>query len=176
MKHLNKQCFMQLPNHDLTLEAAWPQLFVDHKGKYWDVPETLSVDLSSLVSDSGLRYHLGIHKNGGNPQAINATDSKPPLSLLPGLCAKAAFTYQKTKYLWRDGEVVEDLEEETRRVAPYDVRLQEPHAAVSGIIGNFSTLMLSLSQMRIHMFILLSKNEFIFVGRAYRLHVSVKLL
>ncbi|XP_057452055.1 protein TRIGALACTOSYLDIACYLGLYCEROL 4, chloroplastic [Lotus japonicus] len=126
----------KLPNHDLTLEAAWPQLFVDHKGKYWDVPETLSVDLSSLVSDSGLRYHLGIHKNGGNPQAINATDSKPPLSLLPGLCAKAAFTYQKTKYLWRDGEVVEDLEEETRRVAPYDVRLQEPHAAVSGIIGS----------------------------------------
>lgn len=141
---------MQLPDHDLTLEAAWPQLFVDHKGKYWDVPESLSVDLSSLVSESGLRYRFGIHKNGGNPQAVSATDGNPPLSLLPGLCAKAAFSYEKIKYFWRDKGSVEQQNEE---LFPYDVRLKEPHAAVSGMIGNFSRLMLLLLfGMRISMF------------------------
>ncbi|XP_061370531.1 protein TRIGALACTOSYLDIACYLGLYCEROL 4, chloroplastic [Gastrolobium bilobum] len=128
--------FHKLPDHDLTLEAAWPQLFVDHKGKYWDVPESLSVDLSSLVSDSGLRYHFGIHKNGGNPQAMNATDGNPPLPLLPGLCAKAAFTYEKIKYFWRDMEAEEDDERQIDKVLPYDVRLKGPHAAVSGILGS----------------------------------------
>lgn len=128
---------MQLPDHDLTLETAWPQLFVDHKGKYWDVPESISIDLSSLVSDSGLRYQIGIHKNGGNPQAVNAIDGTPPLSLLPGLCAKAALTYEKIKYFWRDKEAAEDLKQETDKVLPYDVRLTEPHAAISGIMGNF---------------------------------------
>ncbi|TKY68835.1 TRIGALACTOSYLDIACYLGLYCEROL 4 [Spatholobus suberectus] len=125
--------FHKLPDHDLTLEAAWPQLFVDHKGLYWDVPESISVDLSSLVSESGLRYRLGIHKNGGNPQAINTTDGNPPLSLLPGICAKAAFSYEKIKYLWRDKDTAEQQNEE---VFPYDVRLKEPHAAISGMIGS----------------------------------------
>ncbi|XP_045791039.1 protein TRIGALACTOSYLDIACYLGLYCEROL 4, chloroplastic-like [Trifolium pratense] len=124
--------FHELPEHDLTVEAAWPQLFVDHKGRYWDVPESISVDLSSFVSDSGLRYRFGIHKNNGNPQAINSTDSDTPLSLLPGLCAKAAFTYDKIKYFWKNKEI----EKEYKKLTPYDVRLKEPHAAVSGIIGS----------------------------------------
>lgn len=129
---------MQLPDHDLTVEAAWPQLFVDHKGKYWDVPESISVDLSSLLSNSGLRYRVGIHKNGGNPQAINATDnSNPPLSLLPGLCAKAAFSYEKIKYLWRHNDDDDDVDDFFEERTPYDLRLKEPHAAVSGIIGKF---------------------------------------
>lgn len=128
---------LQLPDHDLTLEAAWPQLFLDHKGKYWDVPESLSVDLSSLLSQHGLRYHVGIHKNGGNPQQVNATDGKPPLSLLPGLCVKAAISYEKMKYFWRDKGAVEQENEE---VVPYDVNLNEPHSAVFGVIGNFSRL------------------------------------
>lgn len=125
--------FHKLADHDLTLEAAWPQLFVDHKGKYWDVPESLSVDLSSLVSESGLRYRFGIHKNGGIPKAMNATEGNPPLSLLPGLCAKAAFSYEKTKYFWRDKG---DVEKENEEVFPYDERLKEPHAAVSGMFGS----------------------------------------
>ncbi|KAK7350517.1 hypothetical protein VNO77_09219 [Canavalia gladiata] len=123
----------KLPDHDLTLEAAWPQLFVDHKGKYWDVPGSISVDLSSLVSKSGLRYHFGLHKNSGEPQAMNTTDGNPPLSLLPGFCAKAAFSYEKIKYLWRGNEA------EGHNVSQgdsYDVCLKEPHAAISGIIGS----------------------------------------
>lgn len=128
---------MQFSDHDLTVEAAWPQLFVDHKGKYWDVPESMSVDLASLVSYSGLRYRFGIHKNNGNPQAFNATDGEPPLSLLPGLCAKAAVTYEKIKYLWRKTEIKEE-DEDLADLTPYDMRLMEPHAAISGIVGKFS--------------------------------------
>ncbi|KAI5423188.1 protein TRIGALACTOSYLDIACYLGLYCEROL 4, chloroplastic [Lathyrus oleraceus] len=128
--------FHEFSDHDLTVEAAWPQLFVDHKGKYWDVPESVSVDLSSLVSSSGLRYRFGMHKNGGNPQAFNATDSDPPLSLLPGLCAKASVTYNKIKYLWENTEIGIDDEDDKKVLTPYDVRLKEPHAAISGIIGS----------------------------------------
>jgi hypothetical protein len=134
MNNRKRQCYLQLPEHDLTVEAAWPQLFVDHKGRYWDVPESISVDLSSFVSSSGMRYRFGIHNNNGNPQAINSTDSDAPLSLLPGLCAKAAVTYDKIKYFWKNKEI----EEEYKNLTPYDVRLKEPHAAVSGIIGKFS--------------------------------------
>lgn len=131
-------CSMQFSEHDLTVEAAWPQLFVDHKGRYWDVPGSVSVDLSSLRSSSGLRYRFGIHKNGGNPQAFNATDSDPPLSLLPGLCAKASVTYDKIKYLWKKTDLEFDKDYNKDLTPPYDVRLTEPHAAISGIIGKLS--------------------------------------
>ncbi|OIW00968.1 hypothetical protein TanjilG_16217 [Lupinus angustifolius] len=131
--------YHKLPEHDLTLEAAWPQLFVDHKGKYWDVPESISLDLASVISDSGLRYHFGLHENRGNPQAVNAIDGKPPLSLLPGLCAKAAFTYEKIKHFWRDEEAAKEAEQDREpdpdKVLPYDSRLSVPHAAISGIMG-----------------------------------------
>ncbi|MED6111634.1 hypothetical protein PIB30_053984 [Stylosanthes scabra] len=132
--------YHKLPEHDLTFEAAWPQLFVDHKGKYWDVPESISADLSTVVSESGIRYHIGIHKNGGNPRAVNATDGSPPLPLLPGVCAKAAVTYEMSKDFWR--EKTEPVEEDifdwdwnNRKPTPYDSRLAEPHGAISGSMG-----------------------------------------
>ncbi|KAL1339449.1 hypothetical protein AAHE18_U037500 [Arachis hypogaea] len=129
--------YHKLPEHDLTVEAAWPQLFVDHKGKYWDVPESISADLSSLVSESGIRYHIGIHKNGGNPSSVNATDGSPPLSLLPGLCAKAAVTYEMSRDYWREktDSEEEDIWDNNKKNTPYDSRLAEPHAAISGTMG-----------------------------------------
>ncbi|XP_062000529.1 protein TRIGALACTOSYLDIACYLGLYCEROL 4, chloroplastic [Rosa rugosa] len=129
----------ELPYHDITLEAAWPELFIDHKGQYWDVPESISLDLSSLVSESGLRYRVGIHKNSGHPQAVNAVNDEAPTSLMPGLCAKAAFSYEKSRDLWRQKETQNDLMVKKDRGwfwrPSYDVRLKEPHAAVSGIFG-----------------------------------------
>ncbi|KAF9592041.1 hypothetical protein IFM89_011791 [Coptis chinensis] len=92
---------MQLPEHDITLEAAWPELFIDRNGKYWDVPESISLDMSSLISDSGLRYRFGVNKNSGHPQAVNAINGDPPLALMPGICAKAAFSYEKSSDIWR---------------------------------------------------------------------------
>ncbi|KAL0410782.1 UNVERIFIED_CONTAM: hypothetical protein Slati_3667900 [Sesamum latifolium] len=126
-----------LPDHDITLEAAWPQLFIGHKGKYWEVPESISVDCSSLISESGLRYRFGIHKNSGLPHSVDSVNAETPLALLPGVCAKAAFSYQKD--LWRRKETKEDVTIETEKGQlwrpSYDIRLREPHAAISGIIG-----------------------------------------
>ncbi|XP_057800248.1 protein TRIGALACTOSYLDIACYLGLYCEROL 4, chloroplastic [Salvia miltiorrhiza] len=133
--------FHKLPDHDITLEAAWPELFIDHKGKYWEVPESISLDCLSLVTESGLRYRFGLHKNSGSPQAVDSTntESKSPVALLPGLCAKAAFSYEKSKDLWRQKETKDDVMVETEEgqvlCLPYDVRLKDPHAAISGIIG-----------------------------------------
>ncbi|KAK6143015.1 hypothetical protein DH2020_023363 [Rehmannia glutinosa] len=129
----------KLPDHDITLEATWPELFIDHKGKYWEVPESISLDCSSLVSESGLRYRFGLHKNSGLPQAVDSINAPTPLALLPGLCAKAAFSYEKSKDLWRQKETKEDNTVETEKgqfsLPSYDIRLKEPHAAISGIIG-----------------------------------------
>lgn len=135
---------MQLPEHDITLEAAWPELFIDHKGRYWEVPESISLNCSSLVSEDGLRYRFGLHKNGGHPRAVDNITDEPPLSLMQGICGKAAFSYEKSKDFWRLKEKKEDIIIETdegRFYRPsYDIRLREPHAAVSGIIGNFTGL------------------------------------
>ncbi|KAJ8650461.1 hypothetical protein MRB53_003484 [Persea americana] len=131
--------FHQLPNHDVTLEAAWPELFVDKNGSYWDVPSSLSLDLASLVSKSGLRYRFGIHRNGGHPRALSATCGNVPLALMPGVCAKGAFSYEKSRDIWRQKEKKKDLIVKTEKgkfwQLPYDTQLGEPHAAISGIIG-----------------------------------------
>ncbi|XP_042002960.1 protein TRIGALACTOSYLDIACYLGLYCEROL 4, chloroplastic-like [Salvia splendens] len=131
--------FHKLPDHDITLEAAWPELFIDRKGKYWEVPESISLDCSSLVTESGLRYRFGLHKNSGSPQAVDSTNTESPVALLPGLCAKAAFSYEKSKDLWRQKETKDDVTVETENGQvwhpTYDVRLKDPHAAISGIIG-----------------------------------------
>ncbi|KAF5801087.1 hypothetical protein HanRHA438_Chr06g0253141 [Helianthus annuus] len=130
----------KLPNHDITLEAAWPELFVDRNNKYWEMPMSLSLDCLSLVSESGLRYRFGIHQNGGTAKAVDLVDGQPPASLTPGVCAKAAFSYEKSKDLWRKPETKEDLtlvktkRGEYRNTA-YDLRMKEPHATVSGIFG-----------------------------------------
>ncbi|CAI9102100.1 OLC1v1000309C1 [Oldenlandia corymbosa var. corymbosa] len=130
----------QLPNHDITLEAAWPELFIDKNGKYWDVPESISIDCLSLVSESGLRYRFGIHRNGGLPQPVDPSISaEPPLALKPGFCAKAAMSYEKSKDIWRQEEKEEDVVIKTPKGKyfrpAYDIRLKEPHSAISGIIG-----------------------------------------
>lgn len=131
--------YHKLPSHDITLEAAWPQLFIDHKAQYWDVPESVSLNMASLVPDSGLRYRFGIQKNGGQPESANVIDGEPPAALMPGLCAKAAFSYEQRKDMWRNKETKEDLIIKTDKGSfwrpAYDVRLREPHAAVSAIIG-----------------------------------------
>ncbi|XP_049383691.1 protein TRIGALACTOSYLDIACYLGLYCEROL 4, chloroplastic [Solanum stenotomum] len=138
-RRLRAMLFHKLPEHDVTLEAAWPELFLDHKGRYWEVPESVSLDCSSLVSEDGLRYRFGLHKNGGHPRAVDNITDEPPLSLMQGICGKAAISYEKSKDFWRIKEKKEDIIIETdkgRIYRPsYDILLREPHAAVSGIIG-----------------------------------------
>ncbi|XP_076899045.1 protein TRIGALACTOSYLDIACYLGLYCEROL 4, chloroplastic-like [Bidens hawaiensis] len=131
----------KLPYHDITLEAAWPELFVDRNGKYWEMPESISLDCLSLVSESGLRYRVGIHKNGGLVKAVDLENGQPPASLSPGVCAKAAFSYEKSKDIWRKPETKDDLVLVKReggefRNTAYDIRMKEPHATISGIFGS----------------------------------------
>ncbi|KAK9121163.1 hypothetical protein Syun_018780 [Stephania yunnanensis] len=135
--------FHKLPNHDITMDAAWPELFIDHNGGYWNVPESISLDVASLISESGLRYRFSLHKNSGTPQAHFSTKGDPPLALMPGLCAKAGFSYEKCWDIWRQRETRKDIIVETDKGQyfrpSYDIRLKEPHASVSGIIGGSCT-------------------------------------
>lgn len=131
--------FQQLPSHDITLEAAWPELFIDHKGGYWDVPESISLDMSSLVSESGFRYRFGVHKSNGHPKAVDGINDEPPLALMPGLCGKASFSYEKSKDFWRKKQSRKDvmitLDDGCILYPSYDVRLSEPHSAISATVG-----------------------------------------
>ena len=81
---------LQLPYHEITLEAAWPELFIDSEGRNWNVPQSVSLDLLSLISESGLRYRFGLHKNGGRPQAVfESIDSEAPAAR--GMCKSCFF-------------------------------------------------------------------------------------
>ncbi|PPR96670.1 hypothetical protein GOBAR_AA24004 [Gossypium barbadense] len=76
--------YHQLSYYDITLDAAWPKLFMDHKGKYWEVPESISLDMSSLPSNSGCHIIF--------------------------TCTKiAAFSYEKKMDFWRRKETKEDF-------------------------------------------------------------------
>ncbi|XP_072976415.1 protein TRIGALACTOSYLDIACYLGLYCEROL 4, chloroplastic [Typha angustifolia] len=120
----------KLPQHNLTLEAAWPALFVDKRGTYWDVPLSLAIDLASICSGSGLDYHLCLQHNSGQPKHFGVDQTNEvPTSLLPGLCAKAAFSFKKNVDFWRKKEG------KLKMVQPYDVFLSDPHVSGSGIIG-----------------------------------------
>nr|CAD1840920.1 unnamed protein product [Ananas comosus var. bracteatus] len=133
----------KLPNHDVTVEAVAPELFLDSKGTYWEVPTSLSLNISSLISDSGFRYRFGLQKNEGQPEALNSPSQDVPLSLLPGICAKAAFSIERSRDIWREKEKKKVrgrmMEKEPGWVSSYDVRLSEPHAAISGIVGGTCT-------------------------------------
>lgn len=126
---------MQLPRHDLTLEALWPGLFVDNIGNYWDVPLSVAFDLASVASNSGSSYHLCIQHNSGHPKQFSGDETREiPPSLLPGLCAKAAFSIKKDEDIWRNkgGKL--------KMVQPYDVFSSDTHVSVSGIIGKLQVL------------------------------------
>ncbi|URE36497.1 hypothetical protein MUK42_17868 [Musa troglodytarum] len=119
-----------LPHHNLTLETAWPGLFVDNNGTYWDVPLSLAIDLASISSSSGLSYHLCLQHNSGKPKHFGGdqTTQVPP-SLLPGLCVRAAASIKENWSIWRKkgGKL--------RMVQPYDAFLSDPHVTASGVIG-----------------------------------------
>ncbi|EEC70322.1 hypothetical protein OsI_01191 [Oryza sativa Indica Group] len=121
----------KLPHQNITLEASWPGLFIDKNGVYWDVPLSLSADLASVGSESGLSYHVLLQQNSGEPKCFGGGEetSDVPVALLPGLCAKAAVSIKKSIDVWRKKE------DKLKNVQPYDVFLSEPHVSFTGIIG-----------------------------------------
>lgn len=104
------------------------------------MPSSASFDVSSLISESGFRYRFGLHKNNGNPAAINSSYCDIPLSLMPGICAKASFSIEKSRDLWRESAETVSQERKSEKkpawLIPYDIQLKDPRATVSAIIGN----------------------------------------
>jgi hypothetical protein len=117
-------------NHNLTVEAASPGLFTDDSGNYWDVPVLTGIDLASVPYDSGASYRICVNHNAGSPKQFEseAANEVSP-ALLPGLCAKSAFSYKKTVDIWRS------TAPKLKMVQPYDIFLSNPHISASGIIG-----------------------------------------
>lgn len=121
---------LQFPHHNLTVEAAWPGLFVDKLGNYWDVPSSVAVDLASVASDSGASYHLCMHHNSGLPEQFGGDQSnKVPTTLLPGFSVKSAFSFKKNIDIWRSKA------QKLKMVQPFDIFLSNPQISASGIIG-----------------------------------------
>lgn len=117
-------------NHNLTVEAAWPQLFVNHLGTYWDVPFSMAIDLASVASDMGASYHFSINHNQGTPKLHEGqVTSEEPATICPGLCAKSAFALKRSIDIWRSRAP------KLKLVQPYDIFLSTPHISASGIVG-----------------------------------------
>ncbi|WVZ88131.1 hypothetical protein U9M48_034681 [Paspalum notatum var. saurae] len=121
---------LQFPHQNLTFQASWPGLFVDKNGVYWDVPLSLSADLASVGSCSGLSYHLLLQQNSGDPKCFGGFENNNvPVALLPGLCAKAAVSIKKSIDAWRKKE------DKLKNVQPYDAFLSDSHVSFTGIVG-----------------------------------------
>ncbi|XP_042394608.1 protein TRIGALACTOSYLDIACYLGLYCEROL 4, chloroplastic-like [Zingiber officinale] len=127
----------KLRGHNLTLETAWPGLFVDRSGTYWDVPLSMAIDFASVSSDSGLSYHFCLQHNSGKPKHFGGNETtRIPSSLLPGLCARAALSFKNNFFFWKkkDGKL--------KMVQPYDLLLSDPHISASGVIGTVASVSL----------------------------------
>ncbi|XP_004229046.1 protein TRIGALACTOSYLDIACYLGLYCEROL 4, chloroplastic [Solanum lycopersicum] len=119
-------------HHNLTMEAAWPGLFVDGNGSYWDVPFSLALDLASATLNSGASYHLFFNNCAGSPKQYEGQHSDelpPPAALLPGFTAKGVVSLKKNIDLWRSEASMQKM------VQPYDIFLSNPHISASWILG-----------------------------------------
>ncbi|XP_022722479.1 protein TRIGALACTOSYLDIACYLGLYCEROL 4, chloroplastic [Durio zibethinus] len=136
----------KFPHHNLTLDVAWPALFVDKEtGNYWDVPFSMALDLASLPSDSGPSYHLCLHHNHGSPKQFgDGHMAKIPISILPGFSVKGAFSYKKNVDIWRSKAP------KLKMIQPYDILLSDPHVSASGIIGAALTASFGENSVRLY--------------------------
>ncbi|XP_057467710.1 protein TRIGALACTOSYLDIACYLGLYCEROL 4, chloroplastic-like [Actinidia eriantha] len=130
-------------HHNLTVEAAWPELFVDHVGTYWDVPFSVAFDLASIASDSGGSYHFCVNHNAGPPkQHESQLTSGVPMTLLPGLSIRNAFSFKKNVDIWRSKAP------KLKMVQPFDILLSNPHISASGLLGAVLTACLGDNLVR----------------------------
>lgn len=117
----------KLEKHDIVIEAAWNDKCVDRQGRYWNVPETLSLDLVSTGSSSGLRYRIGVHHITGVSEPIGQVAATVPSGALPGTHAQAAVSIENEVCIWKD------TRHKLRK--PYNLLESHPHATASSIIG-----------------------------------------
>ncbi|KAK4835642.1 hypothetical protein QYF36_012405 [Acer negundo] len=98
-----------------------------------------NMELHGQKNAHRLKLMLYQQKNRGLPQSVNAVNGEAPAALMPGLCARAAFSYEQSKDIWRQKETKKDLIATTDMAQfwrpAYDVCLKEPCATISAIIG-----------------------------------------
>lgn len=124
----------QFPNHNLTMGAVWPGIFIDKDGTYWDVPFSMVMDLASITSDSGPSYHFCTQHTSGSPKQVGDGETmQSPVTLLPGFSLKGAFSFKKNVDIWRSKG------KKLPMVQPFDIFLSTPHVSASGIIGAVAT-------------------------------------
>ncbi|XP_048235307.1 protein TRIGALACTOSYLDIACYLGLYCEROL 4, chloroplastic isoform X2 [Ricinus communis] len=133
----------KFPNHNLTLEAVSPALFIDSSDNYWDVPFSMAIDLASLPSDSGPSYHFCMHHNAGDPKLFGGGHTLAvPAPLLPGFSFKSAFAFKKNIDIWRSKAP------KLKMVQPFDLFISNPHISASGIVGATMTAYIGDNSVR----------------------------
>lgn len=134
----------KLQHHDVYMEASWHERYVQMQGSSLDAPLSVSLDLAPHRSTSGLSYRLGVHHNCGLPQEHGSVDNvEIPWVASPGLCAKAAISFEKHIVLWKDQSHQQRWERSQKRwQKPYNFCFSRPLVLISGIIGGTFSAML----------------------------------
>ncbi|EFJ16013.1 hypothetical protein SELMODRAFT_117300 [Selaginella moellendorffii] len=122
----------KLKKHDLSLEAAWHERFMDREARYWDVPQAVSLDIASVGLSSGLYYRLGVHHSSGQSQnCCGGAGKEIPWGAMPGTCAQAAVSYGKEIDIWKE----DDAHFGRKLHKPYNLLAARPHITLSGVVG-----------------------------------------
>jgi hypothetical protein len=83
------------------MRAARNDKAVDRRGRYWNIPGMISVDLSSRGL-CGLGYRAGIYHSSGTEETSEVEDSMLPLGASGGTCARAAVYLERQIDIWKD--------------------------------------------------------------------------
>eukprot|EP00250_Pteridium_aquilinum_P013023 c21086_g1_i1 orf=89-1453(+) len=131
--HVQTSVMHKLKQHDILLEAAWNEKCVDRRGKYWNVPEMVSLDFQSHGSSSGLGYRAGVHQSSGVSSEPSGEAASPlPFGALAGICGRAAVFWEKKKDMWKDTH--------NQPHKPFNLLASCPRVTVSSVMGGILTV------------------------------------
>ncbi|GAB4844250.1 hypothetical protein Ancab_037614 [Ancistrocladus abbreviatus] len=111
-----------------------------------------SIEVANTVTWLLLRLKGCVRKNSGRPQGVYVGYAdETPAFIMPGLCAKAAFSYEKNRDIWRKKETSKDLFIKADKgqiwQPAYDLCLRKPHATALAIIGNICLISLIIGRL-----------------------------
>lgn len=117
----------KLQQHEILMEGAWNDTCVDARGQYWNVPQTLSVDVVSAGLSSGIRYRAGVCHSTGVGEPLGQAAIEVPLDALAGTRARIAVSVENQVNLWKGARKTFSKR--------YNHLASQPHVTVSCIIG-----------------------------------------
>ncbi|KAG0625143.1 hypothetical protein M758_2G031100 [Ceratodon purpureus] len=120
----------KLDQHQILLEATHHECLIDRESRYWDVPQTVSLDVASSGAREGLRYRLGVHHSAGAPMECMDDENarRVPLGALPGMRIQAGASTEKSVDLWK-AELSRSLKKS------YSFLEARPRISLSGALG-----------------------------------------